>query len=266
MNVVGFLTKFSTAHHPKDFVLALLNTRLSKQTMPHFKIKQTSITGEINNLKIRIQVYAIEVQNKNARLAEKILMQHEEDPVEFVSFRMRKINNEAYQTAIALVTQHQNDLRTIVINNILEEAFVLEGEANQKERVLTVHHLKEKKSIRILTYEEDFVEVRHEIKKSMPTWISKLNPRDIRTCGNNSEVAYTRFDEYSDETLSDMSYSINSLLIIDINDLDLFATATNSNQEQNEADKKQSKTFEERINQQQRIIETQDKKLKNYLQ
>jgi hypothetical protein len=96
---------------------------------------------------------------------------------------MRKINIEAYQTAIALVAQHQHDLRTIVINNISEEAFfVLEGE---------VHHLKEKKSMRILTYEEDFVELRHKIKKSMPTWISKLDPSDMRTCGNNPEVAYT---------------------------------------------------------------------------
>ena len=150
MNVVGFLTKFSPAHHPKDFVLATLNTRLNKQTMPHFKIKQTSILSEINNRKIRIQVYAIEVQNKDTRQAEKQLMKHEEDPVEFVSFRMRKINIEAYHTAIALVAQHQHDLRTIVINNISEEAFfVLEGEAKQLERVVTVHHLKEKKSMRI---------------------------------------------------------------------------------------------------------------------
>ena len=165
MNVVGFLTKFSPAHHPKDFVLATLKTRLNKQTMPHFKIKQTSILSEINNRKIRIQVYAIEVQNKDTRQAEKQLMKHDEDPVEFVSFRMRKINIEAYQTAIALVAQHQHDLRTIVINNISEEAFfVLEGEAKQLERVVTVHHLKEKKSMRILTYEEDFVELRHKIK------------------------------------------------------------------------------------------------------
>jgi hypothetical protein len=41
--------------------------------------------------------------------------------------------------------------------------------------------------------------------------------------------------------------------------MDHFATTTNSNQEQNEDNEKQSKTFEERINQQQRIIETQDK-------
>ena len=119
--------------------------------------------------------------------------------------------------------------------------------------------------MRILTYEEDFVELRHKIKKSMPTWISKLDPSDIRTCGNNPEVANTKYDEYSDDTLSDMSYSINSLLTIDINDMDLFSTTINNNQEQKEGDEKQSKTFDERINQQQRIIETQDKKIEELL-
>jgi hypothetical protein len=91
----------------------------------------------------------------------------------------------------------------------------LERETNQKGRVLAVHHLKEKKSMRILTYEVDFIEVRYDIKKSMPTWISKFDPNDIRSCGNNSEVSNKLFD-YSDEGLSDIRYSINSLLTIDI--------------------------------------------------
>jgi hypothetical protein len=44
----------------------------------------------------------------------------------------------------------------------------------------------------ILTYQEDFIELRHEIKKSMPTWISKLDPSDIRISGDNPEVAKTQ--------------------------------------------------------------------------
>jgi hypothetical protein len=42
--------------------------------MPHFRIKQTRILGEIKNRKTRIQVYEIEVKNKDTRLAEKLLM------------------------------------------------------------------------------------------------------------------------------------------------------------------------------------------------
>jgi hypothetical protein len=47
--------------------------------MSNFRIKQTSILEEINNRKTRIQVYVVEVQNKDARSAEKLLMKHEEE-------------------------------------------------------------------------------------------------------------------------------------------------------------------------------------------
>jgi hypothetical protein len=103
VNVIGLLTKFSPSHYPKDFVLATMNSRSNKQNMTQFRIKQTSIIGEINNQKTRIQVYVVEVQNKDTRLAEKLLMKHDEDPVKFVWFQMRKINNEAFLTTIALV-------------------------------------------------------------------------------------------------------------------------------------------------------------------
>jgi hypothetical protein len=74
--------------------------------------------------------------------------------------------------------------------------------------------------MKIIIYEEDFVELRHKIKKSMLIWITKLYPSDIRTCGDNPEVANTRFDDYLDETVSNMSYSNNSLLTTYINNLD----------------------------------------------
>jgi hypothetical protein len=47
--------------------------------------------------------------------------------------------------------------------------------------------------------------------------------------------------------------------------MDLFATTISNNQEQKEGNEKQSKTLDERINQQQRIIETQDKKVEELL-
>jgi hypothetical protein len=54
VNVIGYLKKFSPLHHPKDYVLATMNSRLNKQNMPNFRIKQTIILGEINNQKTRI--------------------------------------------------------------------------------------------------------------------------------------------------------------------------------------------------------------------
>jgi hypothetical protein len=81
---------------PKRLCVSNIKYQIKQTKHATFKIKQTSVTGEINNRKIRIQVYAIEVQNKDTRLAEKLLMKHEEDPVKFVSFRIRKIKSEAY--------------------------------------------------------------------------------------------------------------------------------------------------------------------------
>jgi hypothetical protein len=86
VNVVGFLTKFSPLHHPGDFILATINSRSNKQNMPEFRIEKTSIQGEINNEKTSIQVYVIEVQNQDTRLAEELLMKHDEDTVKFVLF------------------------------------------------------------------------------------------------------------------------------------------------------------------------------------
>jgi hypothetical protein len=71
--------------------------------MAHFRLKQSRVFGEINNHKTRIQFYIVEVQAIDTRLAEKLLMNHEEDPVEFVFFHMRIIKNEAYLNNIALV-------------------------------------------------------------------------------------------------------------------------------------------------------------------
>jgi hypothetical protein len=61
--------------------------------------------------------------------------------------------------------------------------------------VLTVHHLSKKKSMRLITYEDEFQELRREIKNKLPVWISKLDPSDLRTCGDNLEVAQTRQDD-----------------------------------------------------------------------
>jgi hypothetical protein len=53
-----------------------------------------------------------------------------------------------------------------------------------------------------------------------------------------------------------MSYSINSLQTIYINDMDLFNGTKTKNQEQHPTDEEKSAKIEERINQQQRMIET----------
>jgi hypothetical protein len=152
---IGFLSKFLPSHHPKELALLTITTKFAfLKQMPQSRLKQVTIRSTIYNKIVSIKVYAIETVNKDTRAAEKLFLKHAEDPDEFIAFKMQKINQKAFNNAIALVAQHQNNLRTVVINNISKEAyFVLEGEARQMEHVLTVHHLSKKKSVRLITYE-----------------------------------------------------------------------------------------------------------------
>jgi hypothetical protein len=110
---------------------------------------------------IRVTVYAIKVESKFVKSAEKIMFKTSNQPDTYISFCMKAVNLKAYKHAVALVAQHQNNLKTVVINNVSEEAVY----AKQVENVLTVHHLIEKKSRRLTTYDDDVIEVRRQVRR-----------------------------------------------------------------------------------------------------
>jgi hypothetical protein len=87
-----------------------------------------------------------------------------------------------------------------------------------------VHHLREKKALRIATYEDEFIALQQEVKNLLPNCISRLDPNDLRSCGENPELATTKYDDLLEDTASDLSHSIDSLLSLDINGLSLFQT------------------------------------------
>jgi hypothetical protein len=146
VRTIGFITNLSPAHHPKSLAVEYVNDQTKQDnTMPQFRLKHTTIRSVINNTPIRVPVYAIEVQTKDVRKAEKVLFKTANQPDSYISFRMKAMNPTAFKHAVAMVAQFQNDLRTIVINNVSEEAyFVMENHAKQVDKVLTVHHLIEK--------------------------------------------------------------------------------------------------------------------------
>lgn len=235
--------------------------------MPKFRMRHTFVSSTINNKTVRVPVYAVEVQTHEAREAEKIILHTFEDPDAYISFRMKSINQVAFRHAVALVAQHQNDLRTIVVNNVSSDAyFTLETKAKQVDKVLTVHHIAAKESMRLVTYDDDVIELRRHIRKLLPTWINDLDPSDLRSCKHTPAMAPTRHDDLSEQSASDLSNSIQSLLSFDIYELTLFQgpTASKANQDVPPSDITMSNT-EERINQQQAIIETQGKQIKDLL-
>ena len=268
VNTIGFLSNFSPRHHPKEMALFTLTTKFkSIRQMPQFRIKQEQVQAEINNQKVRIQVYAIEVQSKDKQLADKLLLKHAEDPDEYVSYRMRYVSSKAFNNAVALVAQHQNDLRTVVINNVSESAyFVLEEEAKKVQHVVTVHHLKHKHSMRLTTYQDEFLEVRKDINKLMPKWIDALDPSDLRSCADKPEMVTTRYDDNSEDTASDLSLSIASLLSLDVDELSLFKNVT-INKETNEKPISEVtvSSTDKRFRQQQEMIDTQGKRIEDLM-
>jgi hypothetical protein len=268
VKTIGFLTRFSPSHHPKSLATEYLNTKLKQEKqMPKFRMRHTFISSMINHKTVRVPVYAIEVQTHKAWDAEKVILQKFEDPDAYISFRMKSINQVAFRNAVALVAQHQNDLRTIVVNNVSSDAyFTLEAKAKQVDKVLTVHHLVEKESMRIVTYDNDVIKLRQHIWKLLPTWIDNLDPSDLRSCKHPPTMAPTKHDDLSEQSASDLSNSIQSLLSFDIYELTIFQgpTAPKTNPDVPPSDVTMSNT-EERITQQQIIIENQGKQIEDLL-
>ena len=266
VKTIGFLTKFSPSHHPKELATISFNTTLKKDNKgPQFRLRYTFVQSVINEKTVRVPVYAVEVKSEDAKTAEQHILKAISTPDAFISFRMRSINSKAYQHAVALVAQHQHELRTIVLNNVAEEAyFVLEEHAKQIDKVLTVHHIKEKKSMRIVTYRDDFKELRKEIRKELHTWIDHLDPSDIRACGDAPTLANIKEDDYSNDSGSDLSFGIESLLSLDIYELSLFhgQDSGKDNTDKPISEITTTTTQDDIIKQQQKIIEDQMIQLK----
>jgi hypothetical protein len=214
------------------------------------------ISSTINNMTIRVPVYAIKVQSKFVKNADT-----------YISFRMKAMNPKAYKHAVALVAQHQNNLRTVVINNVSEDAFfVMENYAKQIENVLTVHHLIDKKSMRLVTYKDDVMEVRRQVRRDFPSWLNNLDPSTFCSCGQPPTIVTTHHDELSEESASDLSLSINSLLSLDIQDFSLFQEPKYNpdTQEKTSLDITMSQT-DEKIANQQEILDTQGQRIEEVL-
>ena len=94
------------------------------------------------------------------------------------------LSNEDYQPykdAIALGSQHQHDLRTVVINNISEVAFYTRRRSKTDGEKSNSASLEREE-----VYEDSFIRQWHSwlntiSQKIFPTWISKLDTNDTWT-------------------------------------------------------------------------------------
>jgi hypothetical protein len=177
---------------------------------------------EIESTSIKIQVYAVEINSQNLSLFNKLMMKNVNHPEEYIPFQMQRANTEAYSKAIAYTAQFQHDLRTIVIDNVSEEAhFVLEHQAMLVPNILDIYHLPKKASMRIVVHINNFQLIHKDVKHHLQDWIEMLDPSDIRTSGE-PKVATIGTDDYSDNNLTQINLGVESMLSVDMTEYTIF--------------------------------------------
>jgi hypothetical protein len=225
--MIGFFPSSAPDHHTKDEITKNINERMKKWSvpMPKYRISVVPLHATIKGLRIRVFVFGIEVRSKDVRSAYTALADNISQPDDFIPFRMRQVNEEAFNNGVAMVAEYQQDLRTIVIDNVTTDAyFVMENKARQMEKVITTRHISFKQSMRITVHSKDFSKIREEIKGLMTGWIQELDPSDLRGCRNDPEVAHIFRDDISDDSDSRLSVGIQSLLSLDLSELTIFKT------------------------------------------
>jgi hypothetical protein len=75
VKTIGFLPNFPPIHHPKDLATKALNMTFKHESMmPNFRLCKVTVTTTMFNTNFCIQVYAIEVQDKDIKAANRLLM------------------------------------------------------------------------------------------------------------------------------------------------------------------------------------------------
>jgi hypothetical protein len=225
--VVGFIPKYTPSCFSKEYVYQHLQEALKDYpAMPEFRIRNIRITKEILGTRISVQVYAIEVKRTHHNMANSQLLKMADTPEDYVSFRTQIVNNKAFQHAVAMTAQIQNDTRTIIIENVSEEAyFIYESQLQHIGEIIGYYHVSATKSIRLVVQTEEFMSIRRLIQKEISTWNGFLDPSDVRQTGYPSLVPIMA-DDFSEDSSSQMSKSVDSLLTFDIQEFSIFAKTT----------------------------------------
>ena len=266
VRAVGFMPKLSPSHHSKEIVQKLLNENLkSINEMPLYRVRTMFLNTKINNTRLRVRVYAIEVKSTDYNLANKLLMKHFSYPEEYIPFRLRGKSEEAYNNSIAKAAQFQDELRSITIQNVSPEAFfILDNELEQLAMINVHFHTPELNTIRIVVNKRDYNTVQQAIKENINRWSNALDPSDIRKTGL-PELQY-HYQEDPSETSSQLSSGIASLLTIDFTEYTIFPQQTTPVFAKEKPISEVTMTdSDERYFKQQEVIETQGKRIEDLL-
>lgn len=221
--MLGFLTQVYPSAMSNEYATKIISTQLKlpvkKQKAPHFRIKSFPIksTSKENNLKTK--VFGIEVRTKDAKMMETVLKDNIA-PGAFVPFRMKTINEEAYNKAIRYVAGKNENTWTILLKYMSEGAF-FKLEQRIKITLATEHVIYDpiRKTVRILVSKHQFHEQRNLLKSNLATWVQELDPDDVKEFNTTPEVSHISRDDYSSTADSYYSHSAETIMTFEVEEI-----------------------------------------------
>jgi hypothetical protein len=222
---LGFLTTVYPTAMSNEYVTKVISKQLKlpvkKQKVPHFRIKSIPIQSTANDNRLKTKVFGIEVRSKDAKEMEAVLKDNL-SPGTFVPFRMRSINEVAYNKAIRYVAGKNENTWTILMKYMSEGAF-FKLEQRIKHTLTTEHMIYDpmRKTLRILVSKKQFHERRNLLKNNLPMWIQDLDPDDVKEFNTAPEVAHISKDDYSSTADSYYSHSADTIMTFEVEEIQI---------------------------------------------
>jgi hypothetical protein len=267
VRAVGFLPQISPSHHTKENVNTLLDQHVRTiESMPKIRIRTMLLHTKVQNTFLKVRVYALEVQAEEYNLANKLLVRNVQYPAEYVPFRIRGVNEKAFNNSIAIAAQFQDDLRTVVVQKVSKESyFILENEVKQMDFIKGYHHNEKSNLLKLVVHKDHYTLLRQDIEMLIPKWTQQLDPSDTRKSGV-PEIATSKSDDSSDDTKSQISIGIDSLLSMNMSSFTIFSQNQSANSAKGRpVSEVTMSTEDDRVQRQQEIIDTQGKRIEEML-
>jgi hypothetical protein len=130
-----------------------------------------------------------------------------------------------------MAAQFQEDLHVIALKKVSKESyFFLENEVKQMKLVKGHYHNKKTGVMKPIVHKDHYKLIKHDIKKLLPRWIQHLDPSDTRTSGVPI-ITNDLSDDSSNDTVSQISIGIDSLLNMDMSSFTIFPSTVFSHTE-----------------------------------
>ena len=140
-------------------------------------------------------------------------------PGTFIPFRMRKFNEEAYNKVIKFIASKSENTWTILSKCMSDGAyFKLEQPIKHNLSVEHVIHDPKAKKARILVSNKDFHECRQLLKEKLTSWVTYLDPDDIKEHNTPPEVTHISKGDNSSTDESFYSQSVETIMTFEVKD------------------------------------------------